>query len=1279
MSTLVLQAAGGMIGGLFGPVGAAIGSAVGAMGGYMIDNALIASTRRIEGPRLTSTRPMQAEEGAALPAVYGTMRVGGTLIWATRFEEQKTTARQGGKGGPKTTTYSYYVNAAFAVAQGEISGIRRIWADGKELDQTSVTVRIYKGTENQQPDPLIEARQGAGKAPAYRGTAYVVFEHLPVDDYGNRLPLLQFEVMRSVGRLARDIQAVALIPGATEFGLSPHIVRDEPRPGETRALNRNNLRAQSDWTASLDELQALCPNLKTVALIVPWFGTDLRTGECQLHPGVTARGARKPSHIWRVGNIDRTNAHLISDNGPESSNEKAYGGTPSDFSVIAAIKDARQRGLKVTLYPFIMMDIPADNQLPALNNNGHQPAYPWRGRIGLQLGIDKTAEATTQLNRFVSGTWGYQRFIRHYLGLARDAGGVDAFLIGSELRGLTQIRSEQNTFPFVECLCSLATEARSILGNNCKITYGADWSEYFGYHPQDGSGDVFFHLDPLWAHPAINAIGIDNYMPLSDWRDGDERSIDPAYPASAYDEDALQSAIAGGEGYDWYYASETERRARKRTVITDGLAGKPWVFRYKDLRSWWQNQHYNRIGGAEVAQPTAWQPMSKPFWFTELGCAAVDKGPNQPNVFPDPKSSENAAPYFSDGSRSDIAPDRFLRAHFAYWREQSEHNPHSPVYGGTMLDPEQIYIWAWDTRPFPEYPLKADIWGDAANWATGHWLNGRLSGVALDELFLALVKDFGLEGLVDCRGVEGYLSGFIADNPASGRALLEPLMDIFGIAAFEQTAALGSASQRLVFRSLSQRLDPILLQDSALENEDDQPALTLEDTEELPASAEIYFSDALRDYQAGSALAQKAGWQRAGHESLSLSAAMEGGQAQGLAESWLERKRAERRTVAFSVPWTQARLTVGDRVRLPQINGDRDYTIVSLEDGSARRIKAVALAPVLRRPDRGRMPVIPRSDGGNAEGPPVFHLLDLPMWAGVESETNQFRIACYSKPWRNVALYASPQDSDYQLRTMIPSAAIMGELQTILLPTASGRFMHTQSFDVKLYRGELRSQTSQQVLNSANTALVQTTPGGWEILQFREAEEIAPDYWRLKGLLRGQLGTEAEAGIIKETGAAFIVLDESVLPAGLRKSESGLTLNWRAGPSSKEFSDDYFQTRSATGGSRALQPLAPVHLRQKRQPNGDIIFQWIRRGRIDADSWMGEDILLGEVAEKYQVELWRGQELLHKTDMVQPSFSYTKIMQQNDLSQSGDELRLQVAQISQAIGKGMVAVLQFKL
>src|SRR5690606_40616242 len=67
-------------------------------------------------------------------------------------------------------------------------------------------------------------------------------------------------------------------------------------------------------------------------------------------------------------------------------------------------------------------------------------------------------------------------------------------------------------------------------------------------------------------------------------------------------------------------------------------------------------------GGAELSAPTAWVPRSKPVWFTELGCPAVDKGANQPNVFVDPKSAENAMPYHSGGARSDGMQRRFLRS-----------------------------------------------------------------------------------------------------------------------------------------------------------------------------------------------------------------------------------------------------------------------------------------------------------------------------------------------------------------------------------------------------------------------------------------------------------------------------------------------------------------------------------------------------------------------------------------------------------------------------------------
>lgn len=199
MATIVLQAAGSFLGGYLGTFGAAIGSAAGAIGGYLVDRALINGSQRIEGPRLSGMRPFQAEEGVPLAQAFGTARIAGNLIWATRFEEESRTERQGGKGGPKTTTYSYFANAAFALCEGEIASVRRIWADGREIDRERFDIRVHRGGEDQQPDPLIAAKQG--DAPAYRGVAYVVFDRFPLSDFGNRLPQFQFEVARTGGRL----------------------------------------------------------------------------------------------------------------------------------------------------------------------------------------------------------------------------------------------------------------------------------------------------------------------------------------------------------------------------------------------------------------------------------------------------------------------------------------------------------------------------------------------------------------------------------------------------------------------------------------------------------------------------------------------------------------------------------------------------------------------------------------------------------------------------------------------------------------------------------------------------------------------------------------------------------------------------------------------------------------------------------------------------------------------------------------------------------------------
>jgi hypothetical protein len=65
------------------------------------------------------------------------------------------------------------------LCEGAITGIGRIWADGKPMNLAGVTWRWYPGDEEQEPDPFIAAKMGAEATPAYRGTAYVVFEELP--------------------------------------------------------------------------------------------------------------------------------------------------------------------------------------------------------------------------------------------------------------------------------------------------------------------------------------------------------------------------------------------------------------------------------------------------------------------------------------------------------------------------------------------------------------------------------------------------------------------------------------------------------------------------------------------------------------------------------------------------------------------------------------------------------------------------------------------------------------------------------------------------------------------------------------------------------------------------------------------------------------------------------------------------------------------------------------------------------------------------------------------
>ena len=1326
MATIVLSAIGGAIGGVLGgPFGALAGRAVGALAGGVIDNAVInafAPAQHVQGPRLKELEVQASTEGAPIPRIYGRVRLAGQIIWATRLEEETRTQRHGGGkgGGPKvtTTTYNYYANLAIALCEGPVARIERVWADGKPLDleAENITMRFYRGDEAQVPDPLIAAKEGMDNAPAYRGVAYVVFERLPLENFGNRIPQFTFEVMRPADDVAEKVRAVNIIPGAGEFHCDPRVVTRTQAPvrsvlpvattGISEPENAHASEKRSDWSISLDQLQAAARNLEAAALVVSWFGDDLRCGHCTIRPKVEVQNKFTRPEQWRVAGLERDRAQVVS----TLNGRPAYGGTPSDASVIRAIRDLSARGLKPVLYPFVMMDIPPGNGLPDPYGGAEQPPYPWRGRItcdpapGRPGSPDGTTAVNTQLDAFIgtarpshfrlngdeviySGPdeWSYRRFILHYAFLAKAAGGLEAFLIGSELRGLTWLRNGPGSYPFVQALKQLAADVKGILGPSVKVSYAADWSEWFGHHPQDGSGDVYFHLDPLWADANIDFIGIDNYMPLADWRTGMDHMDARNGAKSIYDQDYLQANIAGGEGYDWFYASDANRAAQIRTLITDGAYGKPWVFRCKDILNWWRNHHYDRPGGVESTTPTEWVPESKPVWFTEAGCPALDKGANQPNVFFDPRSSESALPYFSSGRRDDAMQKAYMRAVLDHWSAPGPHNPVSTVYGGRMVEASRIFFWAWDARPYPWYPALADVWGDGPSHELGHWLNGRLDGISVERLIEAILDDWGFPAekrVIEATGAQ--VTGYVLDRPMSARAAIEPLLSAFALNAVHSDG-------KLAIRRRQRGADAIIDVNDLAEPDLRDPLFeqTRADTTEVPRALTLRYLDESAEHRAAAVHLRatedgaivSAGADSGREPSLSavLPAVLPQSVIGGHAAVLLRQARVGRERLTATLSWKYLALEPGDVFTLWRDGreaGQWRIESIAEEPGLLRRITAVAHDPLALEP--APWPARRHTTAANRPLPaPVPLFLDLPRLRDRDAPEHPC-VAAFSNPWPGAV---AMKVRDHAEATLLSAPATVGELLDDLPAGAPWIFQRGLSVRVRLYRGALSSVTDEALFAGANAAAIgNPATGAWEIVQFREAVLVAPDIWRLSMFLRGQRGSEPELAS-HPAGSHFVLLNGALgQMRDVGVAEAGTTLPLRAGPASRDEADATWLDFDAPFSARGLRPLSPVHLQGRVDATGNWTFTWIRRSRVPeaADAWSAGDAPLAEKDERYLLEISDAADAtgtpVHSVEVGTPRYVWS-VAEQAAGFPAGlpARVRVRVAQLSEVLGPGAFA------
>ena len=1295
MATLVLAAAGSAIGGsigggILGVSAAAIGQAAGATLGRAIDQKVFGlGSRTVSSGQIDSFRLNSASNGIPIPRVFGKMRIAGQMIWSSNFLETVTTSSQsGGKGaGPTVTTnaYSYSINVAFAVGEGVVSKIGRIWADGQEISPADLNMTLYHGDNDQFPDPVISSTEGIENTPAFRGTAYVVIEGFQLADFGNRVPQMNFEVFRKAQsdkpeHISDKIKGVCLIPGTGEFAMSTTHVRYDYGQGNSNSANKNTGRGVTDFEAGLSDLDTDIPNCHSVSLVVSWFGDDLRCGSCDLKPKVEQAVANTEPYDWMVSGISRASADVVS----KIDDRPVFGGTPSDRSVIEAISHVQGTGKDIVFYPFILMDIQADNTLGnPWSEIGDQPIMPWRGRIttskapGVIGSPDQTVAAGLEVAEFFGAAqasdfsihdgsvvysgpseWSYRRFILHNAMLCQAAGGVKAFCIGSEMTGLTRVQDAVGSFATVLQLKQLAGEVRTILGASTLIGYAADWSEYFGYHAKDGSNSVWYNLDELWSDPEIDFVGIDNYMPLSDWRDGTSH-LDAEF-GSIYDKEYLKSNVQGGEGYDWYYANDADRSNQVRSPITDGAYSEDWVFRYKDIKNWWSQAHHNRPLGLKDTVATSWVPESKPIWFTEFGCPAVDRGTNQPNVFIDPKSSESSAPYSSRGSEDSFIQYQYLDAVLEYWSDDAN-NPASSIYSGKMIEIDRAHVWAWDSRPWPDFPARSNVWSDGQNYHTGHWLTGRITSQSLNLIVAELCELSGLTDY-DVSKLYGLVSGFAVTKVDTTRSALQNLMMAYDFACFEREGVLTFESniQGAPYPFKSELLVANPETGSGLEQ-------TRASKAEISGRVRLKFLDESKDYQLGYSEAQFPEDEDVTVSEYTVPVVMAQNFAKAIAERWLVNGRIARDEVQFALPPSMQTVEVGDKF---SIDGSAQiFRVTEIEEAGSRIISAHRVENnEIIVSSRNEILHVPFRSASELPVYPVF--LDLPMLPNASNSAAPF-IAINAEPWPgSVSVHSSDQQSGgFELNTVVTSSSIFGTLGTEFVRSDPGRFSTGLSLDVSISSGDLQSKNEIEVLNGQNAAAIwNESVEAWEVFQFSNANLIAPKLYRLSGFLRGQLGTEFAVSDVHPIGAEIVFLDENMSRIALQDNEFGLERFFQVGPSKSSLSSESMRSSTQTFSGVVNRPYSPVHFSQDLNDLGEDVYSWTRRSRVLGDSWQGYDVPLGEDAELYLVSIWAGSQLLRQVETDSNNWTYPTGLKIIDELQG--TLEIAISQVSDTFGPG---------
>jgi Putative phage tail protein len=462
--------------------------------------------------------------------------------------------------------------------------------------------------------------------------------------------------------------------------------------------------------------------------------------------------------------------------------------------------------------------------------------------------------------------------------------------------------------------------------------------------------------------------------------------------------------------------------------------------------------------------------------------------------------------------------------------------------------------------------------------------------------------------------------------------------------------------------------DPIGVGEGDLVLSDDGFGFTFERAQEadLPNVSRVAYFDSA-DYRQAQAEARRlvAASDRVATSSLPL--VLSPAEASGIGERLLQDAWVMRERGFFCLPPSLLALDPADEVQLRAGGRTRRLRISAIDDGSARQIESVATDPSLYEPFVGAERSIRQTAALRQTGRALLVFLDLPLVSDAQ-DPDAPMVAAYADPWPGTVQVFKGSI----LVASLAAAASLGETVEDFWSGPLDRWDRVNPLRVSLINGSLSSADDAAVFAGANALALENPDGGWEIVQFADAELVGPGRWHLTRLLRGRCGSEQAMANPLPAGARVVVLNQALGQLALSAAESRLPHTYIYGPAGKPLADPAFQSLDRTFSAAGLVPPAPCHVRFAWHENGDLTISWLRRDRSPAAASLLQAETPRSDPDSYDLEILSNSAVVRSfTAIAQHSQVYTAVEQAADFpSGLPDLLTVRVFQRSSVIGRG---------